>query len=250
MPRSLRMWNDVQLGLEHVSMSDSLDWPLATRREALCLLSALPMLMARPSQAGQVAQVGAYLPPAGVGDFVLFVPDSKKTPALRAGTVNPSDPYKFAMPPTFREGKVANILSGNFCQPNCAEPWTEVVFEDEATGKVQVLVSPLVKLTNKPNARIQDVGEPNRLLDSVGPFITGTYLDDEDVVSVITKEQDDGRTYYYYEINAPYGTNGPHTLTAMTTKGELALLFIVSATDKQWSRAQGKLRQVVETFRA
>ncbi len=36
--------------------------------------------------------------------------------ALRAGTVSSSAPYKFAMPPTWREGRVANILSGNYCQ--------------------------------------------------------------------------------------------------------------------------------------
>jgi hypothetical protein len=46
----------------------------------------------------------------------MFVPDPKKTPALRAGTVNPASPYRFALPPKFREGKVANILSGNYCQ--------------------------------------------------------------------------------------------------------------------------------------
>ncbi len=52
----------------------------------------------------------------GVEDFVLFVPDARKTPALRAGTVDPNDPYQFAMPPTWREGKVANIQSGSYCQ--------------------------------------------------------------------------------------------------------------------------------------
>jgi hypothetical protein len=46
----------------------------------------------------------------------------------------------------------------------------------------------------------------------------GTYLDDEDVVSSSSRSQDDGRLYYYYELNASYGTNGPHTLTAVTTK--------------------------------
>lgn len=47
---------------------------------------------------------------------MLFVPDARKTPALRAGTVDPNDPYQFAMPPTWREGKVANIQSGSYCQ--------------------------------------------------------------------------------------------------------------------------------------
>ncbi len=45
-------------------------------------------------------------------------------------------------------------------------------------------------------------------------------------------------------------TNGPHTLSACTAKGDLALLFVVSANDKQWARSQAKLRKVVESFRA
>jgi hypothetical protein len=36
------------------------------------------------------------------------------------------------------------------------------------------------------------------------------------------------------QINASYGTNGQHTLSCCTTKGDLALLFILGASDKQW----------------
>lgn len=43
--------------------------------------------------------------------------------------------------------------------------------------------------------------------------------------------------YYYYEINSPYATNGPHSLSAATTKGDLALVFIAAANDKQVSHA-------------
>ena len=41
--------------------------------------------------------------------------------------------------PDTRGKQVANIQSGNYCQPRCAEPWTEVIFTDPAEGKVQVL---------------------------------------------------------------------------------------------------------------
>ncbi len=78
----------------------------------------------------------------------------------------------------------------------------------------------------------------------------GTYLDDEDVLSATSKKQDDGLTYYYYHIYAPYGTNGPHTLSACTAKGDLALLFVVSASEKQWAAKQAFLEEVVDTFRA
>jgi hypothetical protein len=34
-------------------------------------------------------------------------------------------------------------------------------------------------------------------------------------------------------INSQYATNGPHNVSAATTKGDLALVFIASANDKQ-----------------
>jgi hypothetical protein len=56
-----------------------------------------------------------------------------------------------------------------------------------------VIVSPLVRLTNRANATIEDVGTPEGVLGSLGAFITGTYLDDEDVVKTEVKKYD-GRT--------------------------------------------------------
>jgi len=194
--------------------------------------------------------VGSYLPSASDDGFALFIPDAKKTPALRAGTVDPSSPYRFEIPGSFREGKVANILSGNYCQPRCDEPWTEVIFEDVDRGRIALLVSPLRKLTNQSEARIEDIGPPEGIIQSVGSYITGTFLDEESVVSMDQKKQDDGRTYYYYEVDSPYGILGRHSFSACTTKGDLALLLIASANEKQWSRSKFQLKQVMESFRA
>lgn len=81
------------------------------RRGALLAASSAALLMSdRPAVAG--TDVGSYLPSAGVDDFVLFVPDKTKTPAIRAGTVDNSRPYRFALPPSWSERKVANIASG------------------------------------------------------------------------------------------------------------------------------------------
>ncbi|WIA18137.1 hypothetical protein OEZ85_009613 [Tetradesmus obliquus] len=232
---------------------------VTSRRDCLLELSSLAVGLAAwglapaAATAGpppQVPMVGTYLPPAGVDDLVLFVPDSKKTPAIRAGTVNPDSPYRFALPPKFREGKVANILSGNYCQPRCDEPWTEVIFESSTEGRIAVIVSPLVKLTRQKDARIEDVGTPQGILNSLGSYITGTYIEEDDVVSATSKQQEDGRTYYYYELNAPYGTLGPHSYSACTTKGDIALLFIASANEKQWANSKDALRKAAETFRA
>eukprot|EP01023_Acetabularia_acetabulum_P018109 TRINITY_DN1915_c0_g1_i1.p1 TRINITY_DN1915_c0_g1~~TRINITY_DN1915_c0_g1_i1.p1 ORF type:complete len:286 (-),score=42.17 TRINITY_DN1915_c0_g1_i1:252-1109(-) len=214
--------------------------------------AAAPFIESIPSAQAAVkktVQVGNYLPDGSLEGFSLFVPDAKKTPALRAGTVDSTSPYKFELPSSWEEGKVANIQSGNYCQPRCDEPWTEVIFGNPDEGKVQVIVSPLRKLTNKANARIEEIGTPEGLINSLGPYVTGTYLDEEDIVSIKQQENSDGRTYYYYEIFAPYGTVGPHTLTCASTKGDLALLAVISANDKQWAKNKDKLRSMIQTFR-
>lgn len=53
----------------------------------------------------------------------------------RAGNV---PPYSFYLPPTWYQQRIANILSGNYCQPKCAEPWIEVKFENPKQGTLQV----------------------------------------------------------------------------------------------------------------
>jgi hypothetical protein len=222
--------------------------PPPKRRELLGCILAAPLLAASPALAS--TDVGSYLPLAGVDDFVRFVPDRSKTPGLRAGTVDREHPYSFALPPTWSERKVANIQSGNYCQPRCAEPWTEVIFGEDLEGKASVVVSPLVRLTNVKGANIEDIGDPQGILAALGPFITGTYLDAEDVSNIQTVRKEDGLTYYYYDIYAPYGLTGPHLLSSCTVKGDLAMLFTVAASDKQWPKAKAKLSKMRESFKA
>lgn len=100
--------------------------------------------------------------------------------SLVAGNVQP---YQFVLPPNWKQLRIANILSGNYCQPKCAEPWIEVKFENEKQGKVQVVASPLIRLTNKPNATIEDLGEPERVIASLGPFVTGNSYDSDELVN-------------------------------------------------------------------
>ncbi|XP_015699232.1 psbP domain-containing protein 6, chloroplastic isoform X2 [Oryza brachyantha] len=143
-----------------------------------------------PAEAREV-EVGAVLPPAASNPgFVFFRATSKDTPALRAGNVQP---YEFILPPTWKQTRVANILSGNYCQPKCAEPWVEVKFEDDKQGKVQVVASPLIRLTNKPNATIEDIGSPERLITSLGPFVTGNTFDSDELIDT-SVEKIDGQT--------------------------------------------------------
>ncbi|GMH43661.1 hypothetical protein BSKO_11583 [Bryopsis sp. KO-2023] len=223
-----------------------------SRRDLMTVASVGVPLLSLPGEAlaAQAAPVGDYMPSAGVDDFVLFVPDKQKTPAIRAGTVDPNNPYRFALPPTWREGKVANILSGNYCQPRCDEPWTEVIFENAEEGRAALLASPLFKLTPRKVNNISDIGTPEGIIFSIGPYITGTFLDEEDVTSATETTQDDGEVYYYYEVNSPFAKFGQHIVTSATVKGEVALLFVVSASEKQWAKSQSKIKKMVKTFRA
>ena len=60
--------------------------------------------------------------------------------------VTVTSPWASNQPDT-RGAQVANIQSGNYCQPRCAEPWTEVIFTDPAEGKVQVPPLPSAQLS-------------------------------------------------------------------------------------------------------
>ncbi|KAJ7215707.1 hypothetical protein O6H91_02G035400 [Diphasiastrum complanatum] len=198
------------------------------------------------SVAAREVEVGAYLPPAAPGsEFVQFKATSKDTPALRAGNVQP---YEFILPPTWKQVRIANILSGNYCQPKCAEPWVEVKFEDTKQGSIQVIASPMVRLTNKPNSKIEEIGNPEKLISALGPFVTGNSYDPDEVTRTAVLERD-GQKFYNYELETPFAKTGTHNLAAATAKGNVVLLLVVSANDIQWSNSEKILRNILNSFK-
>ncbi|KAG6480649.1 psbP domain-containing protein 6, chloroplastic-like [Zingiber officinale] len=219
---------------------------LARRRHLVAGVSLSAFFWKEPlSSLAREVEVGAYLPPSPVDpSFVVFEATSKDTPALRAGNVQP---YKFVLPPTWKQTRVANILSGNYCQPKCAEPWVEVKFEDEKQGKVQIVASPLIRLTNKPNATIEDIGSPEKLIASLGPFVTGNTFDPDELLEASVDKLGD-QTYYKYELETPFALTGSHNLAKATAKGNTVILFVASANDKQWPVSQKILRAMLESF--
>ena len=68
-------------------------------------------------EAGDGADVTAYLPDAAEEGFVSFRPGPSLTPALRSGTIDPTAPYTFSLPKNkrWKASKVANAISGNYC---------------------------------------------------------------------------------------------------------------------------------------
>ncbi|KAB1222980.1 PsbP domain-containing protein 6, chloroplastic [Morella rubra] len=220
---------------------------LSLRREFLKGLSLLPLLELKqplPSAAKEI-EVGSYLPPSPSDpSFVLFKASPRDTPALRAGNVQP---YQFILPPTWKQTRVANILSGNYCQPKCAEPWVEVKFEDEKQGKVQVVASPLIRLTNKPNSSIEQIGSPEKVIASLGPFVTGNTYDPDELIEMSVEKLGD-QTYYKYVLETPFALTGSHNLAKATAKGNTVVLFVASANDKQWQASQKTLKAMLDSF--
>ncbi|KAI4319644.1 hypothetical protein MLD38_033221 [Melastoma candidum] len=218
---------------------------LICRRDVLRQASYLiPLLAPLPSAAKEV-EVGSYLPTLPSDpSFVVFKATTKDTPALRAGNV---EPYQFILPPTWKQARVANILSGNYCQPKCAEPWVEVKFEDDKQGKIQVVASPLIRLTNKPNATIEDIGSPEKVIASLGPFVTGNTFDPDELIEATVEKLGD-QTYYKYTLETPYALTGSHNLAKATAKGNTVVLFVASASDKQWPTSEKTLRAMLDSF--
>ncbi|KAJ4905108.1 hypothetical protein Rs2_19059 [Raphanus sativus] len=219
------------------------------RRELLLkttvAIPAILNLKEAPISEAREVEVGSFLPPSETDpSFVLFKAKPSDTPALRAGNVQP---YQFVLPPNWKQLRIANILSGNYCQPKCAEPWIEVKFENEKQGKVQVVASPLIRLTNKPNATIEDLGEPERVIASLGPFVTGNSYDSDELVNTSIEKIGD-QTYYKYVLETPFALTGSHNLAKATAKGNTVVLFVVSATEKQWQSSQKTLQVILDSF--
>ncbi|KAL6782125.1 hypothetical protein ACKKBF_B10760 [Auxenochlorella protothecoides x Auxenochlorella symbiontica] len=231
--------------------------PLDRRAALVGLMGVgyLPWIPVSPASAARSPPsqpVRAYLPPASTPGFVQYTPDEKKTPAIRAGVIKP-DPsfYTFVLPENWSEGLILNILSGNFCMPRCDEPWYEALFQNQAEGKAQLIVAPLFRLISKAGAQLSDIGPPERAIEKVGNYVTGSSLEaEDDVISATSKTLSDGRTYYIYELNALQAKDGPHILASLTIKGDQAYLFVVSASEKQWARSQSKLQTIRDSFRA
>jgi hypothetical protein len=193
----------------------------------------------------------------GVPDgWVLYAPDARATPATRAGVIKPPL-YQWALPPSFRPDMLVNALTGNFCFPNCVEPWYEASFSDGGVGKVFLCVLILKKLIPSSRddgggATVETLGPAENVARAIGPLITGQGYEDEDLVAASTRKTSDGQIFYDYELLASTADPaGPRRRAAVTVKGPLVYIFVAASTEKQ-ARADGAqtLPAIVKSFRA
>ena len=124
-----------------------------------------------------------------------------------------------------------------------------MIFASGKQGKVSVIISPLTKVTRLVNPSVVDIGTPEQLIVSFGPYITGDSIDAENDVVSATSQTIDGQTYYVYELLTPFALSGAHNVAALTFKGGVSVLCVASATDKQWDAGKSDLLKIVQSFR-
>lgn len=54
--------------------------------------------------------------------------------------------------------------------------------------------------------------------------------------------------YYKYVLETPFALTGSHNLAKATAKGNTVVLFVVSATEKQWQSSQKTLQAILDSF--
>ena len=81
----------------------------------------------------------------------------------------------------------------------------------------QVWITPQVKLTraNESGTPIDGIGSPLQIIESLGPYVTGNFIDiDEDVVDYAVVEKD-GLKYYEFELFTPFALTGVHNVASV-----------------------------------
>lgn len=201
------------------------------------VLSIPPAAYEAKSTPEESKMVGAFLRGSqSITGFVDFVADKSRTPALRAGVLNP---YAIALPMDWVEVPVSNARSGNYCQPRCDEATLEVQFAERNSGSVQIIIIPITKLMiTKKNPTIGDVGTLSSVLNAISPSITGSVaIEDEEIVDMATFEIEN-KTYYVYEALTPFAEMGPHNLACVTTNKNYIIILACSANEKQWNNSE------------
>mmetsp|Transcript_8010 Transcript_8010/g.11352 ORF Transcript_8010/g.11352 Transcript_8010/m.11352 type:complete len:305 (-) Transcript_8010:159-1073(-) len=199
--------------------------------------------------------VGKYLPASPVPGRFRFTPGVDSTPSIRGRVLKPLS-YTLDLPGDWKAITVGVIQTGDFCQPKCDEPWTEVKFEGENAGKVKIMMVPSFRLTNIEKPSLEELGSAEEVIQKVGPFVTGDYYDGEDMPTEIKVIKEGSNTYYEYVIESPGAVNGPHNVAVVTTiPGPTdrdryhAIMAVASAKEKEWSSNADALLSVARSFR-
>ena len=114
--------------------------------------------------------------------------------------------------------------------------------------QTQIQIAPLFKVTSQPNPDIKSLGAPRDMVPSFGPYMTGSTIEDEDVIDASQFDKQGGQTFYSYEISSPYAISGSHNYGVLTFKGSFGILCSVACSEGQWNSHEKELREMVNSF--
>lgn len=142
-------------------------------------------LLSTPLSANAVnSQVSSILPKGSTEGFFLYNPSPQATPMLRSGVME-LPPYSFELAGDFSAEKIPTPETGSYCSPKCTEPWKEAYYASASNGRVELLSIVTEKFTPRKGVTIVDLGTPEVLLNALGPYLTGSSFD-ADEVEIIT----------------------------------------------------------------
>ncbi|KAJ7514473.1 hypothetical protein O6H91_23G045300 [Diphasiastrum complanatum] len=143
-------------------------------------------------------------------------------------------PYSFKVPEDWEEIPVSIADLGG----------TEIDlrFTSSQEGNLSVVVAPVLRFSDglDDNAKIEDIGTPEKVIDAFGPEVTGQNV--EDKVKDMEVKEYNGRLYYQYELE-------PHTLISVTAAGNRLYIMSVSANGRQWKKHASDLKFIQDSFR-
>eukprot|EP00897_Mesotaenium_endlicherianum_P007486 jgi/Mesen1/6766/ME000346S05939 len=141
-------------------------------------------------------------------------------------------PYSFKVPQAWEEVPVSIADLGG----------TEIDlrFSNTQEGSLSIVVAPVLRFSSGDNAKIEDVGTPEKVIYAFGPELTGQNV--EGKVADMQVREHDGRTYYQYALD-------PHILVSATAAGNRLYIMTVSANSRQWKKHADALKNIASSFR-
>ncbi|CAL1412662.1 unnamed protein product [Linum trigynum] len=148
---------------------------------------------------------------------------------------SPIIPYAFSVPQGWEEVPVSIAdLEGTEI---------DLRFANSKEGRLSVIVAPVLRFADYlgEDARIEQIGPPDRVISAFGPEVIGENVEGK-VLSMNVAEHG-GRTYYQFELEPP------HALITATAAGNRLYLFNVTANGLQWKRHYPELKKIADSFR-
>lgn len=148
---------------------------------------------------------------------------------------SPMIPYTFKVPEEWEEVPVSIADLGG----------TEIDlrFSNKQEGNLSVVVAPVLRFASDlgDDAKIENVGPPEKVIDAFGPELVGQNVEGQ--VRDMEVTEHDGRKYYFYELGVP------HVMITATAAGNRLYLMTVSGNARQWKKYGDGLKQIAESFR-